>query len=102
MQIESGKKVYFLSDFHLGIPDHSSSLKREKKIVDFLEKIKKETAVLFIVGDLFDFWFEYRKVIPKGYVRILGNSQSFQMLESRYIFLLGIMTCGCQAILKRN
>ncbi len=73
MQIESGKKVYFLSDFHLGIPDHSSSLKREKKIVDFLEKIKKETAVLFIVGDLFDFWFEYRKVIPKGYVRILGK-----------------------------
>lgn len=73
MQIESGKKVYFLSDFHLGIPDHTSSLEREKRIVAFLEKIKKETAVLFIVGDLFDFWFEYRKVIPKGYVRILGK-----------------------------
>lgn len=73
MQIESGKKVYFLSDFHLGIPDHKSSLSREKRIVSFLESIKKETAVLFIVGDLFDFWFEYRKVIPKGYVRILGK-----------------------------
>ncbi len=73
MQIPAGKKVYFLSDFHLGVPDHASSLEREKKIVSFLDQSKKDAAMVFIVGDLFDFWFEYRKVVPKGYVRILGK-----------------------------
>lgn len=73
MQIPPGKKVYFLSDFHLGVPDHVSSLAREKKIVRFLDEARKDAAVLFVVGDLFDFWFEYRSVVPKGYVRILGK-----------------------------
>ncbi|MEO8819844.1 MAG: UDP-2,3-diacylglucosamine diphosphatase [Ginsengibacter sp.] len=73
MQIPSGKKIYFLSDFHLGAPDYASSLKREKKVVQFLNEIKKDAAIIFILGDLFDFWFEYKKVVPKGYVRILGK-----------------------------
>lgn len=73
MQIPEGKKIYFLSDFHLGIPDHASSIAREKKIVAFLEKASSDAAVIFILGDLFDFWFEYRKVVPKGFVRILGK-----------------------------
>lgn len=73
MQVPSGKKIYFLSDFHLGIPDASSSLSREKKVAAFLESIKADACMVFVLGDLFDFWFEYRKVIPKGYVRILGK-----------------------------
>lgn len=73
MQIPAGKKVYFLSDFHLGVPNHASSLEREKKIVAFLDKVKDSAAMIFVVGDLFDFWFEYRTVVPKGYVRILGK-----------------------------
>lgn len=73
MQIPSGKKVYFLSDFHLGVPNHASSLEREKRIVSFLEQSRKDAAMIFVVGDLFDFWFEYRTVVPKGYVRILGK-----------------------------
>lgn len=73
MDIPPGKKVYFLSDFHLGAPDHASSLLRERRIVDFLERIRKDAAVIFIVGDLFDFWYEYRTVVPKGFVRILGK-----------------------------
>jgi UDP-2,3-diacylglucosamine hydrolase len=73
MQIPAGKKVYFLSDFHLGVPDHASSLEREKRIVAFLDQIKDNAAMIFVVGDLFDFWFEYRTVVPKGYVRILGK-----------------------------
>jgi UDP-2,3-diacylglucosamine hydrolase len=73
MHIPAGKKVYFLSDFHLGVPDHASSLVREKKIVAFLDRAKADAAIIFIVGDLFDFWFEYRKVVPKGFVRILGK-----------------------------
>jgi UDP-2,3-diacylglucosamine hydrolase len=73
MHIPVDKKVYFLSDFHLGAPDRATSLSREKRIVAFLEKIRHDAAVVFIVGDLFDFWFEYRKVVPKGFVRILGK-----------------------------
>jgi UDP-2,3-diacylglucosamine hydrolase len=69
----AAKKIYFLSDFHLGAPDAASSLVREKKIVRFLDKIKDDAAEIFIVGDLFDFWYEYRNVVPKGYVRILGK-----------------------------
>ena len=73
MQIPPGKKVYFLSDFHLGAPDHAASLARERRIVNFLERIRKDAAEIFIVGDLFDFWYEYKTVVPKGYVRILGK-----------------------------
>ena len=67
------KKIYFLSDFHLGAPDAKSSLIREKRIIAFLDEIKKDAEEIFILGDLFDFWFEYNKVVPKGYVRILGK-----------------------------
>jgi len=73
MQIPSGKKIYFLSDFHLGAPNHAVSLEREKRIVQFLDQIRTDAAEIFIVGDLFDFWYEYRTVVPKGYTRILGK-----------------------------
>jgi UDP-2,3-diacylglucosamine hydrolase len=73
MQIPAGKKIFFLSDFHLGVPDAQSSLQREKLIVQFLTDIKKEAAAIFLVGDLFDFWYEYKMVVPKGYVRLLGK-----------------------------
>ncbi len=66
-------KIYFLSDFHLGAPDRETSLQREKQIVTFLDEIKKDASHIFILGDLFDFWYEYKKVVPKGFVRILGT-----------------------------
>ncbi len=73
MQLSPGKKIFFLSDFHLGAPDMAQSLVREKRIVKFLDEIKTDAAMIFIVGDMFDFWYEYRKVVPKGYVRLLGK-----------------------------
>jgi UDP-2,3-diacylglucosamine hydrolase len=73
MQLPEHKKIYFLSDFHLGAPDYASSLVREKKIVAFLDAIEQDAAEIFIVGDMFDFWYEYKKVVPKGYVRLLGK-----------------------------
>jgi UDP-2,3-diacylglucosamine hydrolase len=73
MNIPPGKKIYFLSDFHLGTPDVASSLEREKRIVRFLDEIKDQAHTIFIVGDMFDFWYEYRKVVPKGAVRLLGK-----------------------------
>lgn len=73
MIIPNGKKIYFLSDFHLGAPDYATSLEREKRIVRFLEEIRQDAAVIFILGDMFDFWYEYKRVVPKGFVRILGK-----------------------------
>lgn len=73
MQLPSGKKIYFLSDFHLGAPDYATSLIREKRVVEFLEEVRHDAAIIFIVGDIFDFWYEYRTVVPKGYVRLLGK-----------------------------
>jgi len=73
MQLSPGKKIYFLSDFHLGAPDYETSLAREKRVIQFLNEIKKDAEVIFILGDLFDFWYEYKKVVPKGFVRILGK-----------------------------
>lgn len=69
-------KIYFLSDFHLGAPDQASSLVREKRIVQFLETIRKDATEIFILGDMFDFWFEYTRVVPKGFVRLLGTLAS--------------------------
>lgn len=69
----AAKKIYFLSDFHLGAPNASASLQREKRVCRFLDLAKKDASVIFIVGDMFDFWFEYSTVVPKGYVRILGK-----------------------------
>ena len=67
------KNIYFLSDFHLGAPNAVASLEREKKIIRFLDSIKATAKEIFIVGDMFDFWYEYRHVVPKGYVRLLGK-----------------------------
>ena len=66
-------KIYFLSDFHLGAPDFASSLEREKILVQFLDEIKEDATEIFLVGDMFDFWYEYRQVVPKGYTRLLGK-----------------------------
>jgi UDP-2,3-diacylglucosamine hydrolase len=73
MQLPPNKKVYFLSDFHLGAPNPIASLQREKIIVQFLDEIKSNAFAIFIAGDVFDFWFEYKKVVSKGYVRLLGK-----------------------------
>nr|MBA2250777.1 UDP-2,3-diacylglucosamine diphosphatase [Chitinophagaceae bacterium] len=73
MSSVTDKNIYFLSDFHLGAPDHASSLVREKRIVKFLDEIKDLASHIYIMGDLFDFWYEYKKVVPKGFVRILGK-----------------------------
>lgn len=69
----TGKKIYFASDLHLGAPDQSASLQRERHFIKWLEYIRPTASELYLVGDLFDFWFEYGKVVPKGYVRLLGK-----------------------------
>lgn len=73
MQLPPGKKIYFASDLHLGAPDYSSSLIREKHFVAWLDEIAKDAHCIYLVGDLFDFWFEYKKAVPRGFVRLLGK-----------------------------
>lgn len=67
------KKIYFASDFHLGSPSYTESRRREARIVSWLNFITPTCGELFLMGDIFDFWFEYRKVIPKGFVRLQGK-----------------------------
>lgn len=66
-------KLYFASDFHLGAPSYAASREREARLVRWLDMIKPDAAELFIMGDAFDFWFEYKTVVPKGYIRFLGK-----------------------------
>lgn len=75
--MKAGKKIYFASDFHLGVPDHASSLEREKKIVRWLDEIFPDCEELYLLGDVFDFWFEYKTVVPRGFVRLLGKIAQF-------------------------
>ena len=73
INIPEGKKVYFASDNHLGAPTMEKSLPREKKFVAWLDVVQKDAAAIFLLGDLFDFWFEYKTVVPKGFTRTLGK-----------------------------
>ena len=65
--------TYFISDIHLGAPSKKESQARERRLVEFLNTIEPECKTLYIVGDLFDYWFEYKHVVPKGHTRLLGT-----------------------------
>lgn len=65
--------IYFASDFHLGMPEGEPSREREKKICRWLDEISKDATQIYLLGDVFDFWFEYKTVVPKGSVRFIGK-----------------------------
>jgi len=73
IELKPGKKAYFISDHHFGLNVAISSREREKLFISWLEQIKDDAQVIFILGDMFDAWFEYKHSVPKGYVRILGK-----------------------------
>jgi len=73
IKLKEGLRVYFSSDYHLGVPSHEKSMVREKLIISWLESIEHDAQVIFLVGDIFDFWFEYNHAVPKGFVRLLGK-----------------------------
>lgn len=74
---KTSKKIYFLSDFHLGAPNEEESKKRELRICALLDTIKENCHELYLVGDIFDFWFEYKNAAPRGYIRFLGKIAEF-------------------------
>lgn len=65
--------IYFASDFHFGVPTKEKSRERELQLVNWLDNISKDAKEIYLVGDLFDFWYEYKKVVPKGFVRFQGK-----------------------------
>jgi len=73
INLPANKKIYFASDFHLGVPDDKTSLERERKIVAWLEQCRQDAHSIYLLGDIFDFWFEYRHTIPKGFIRLQGK-----------------------------
>ena len=67
------KKTYFASDVHLGLPNYEDSLKRQKLFVEWLDQVKNDAKEIYLLGDIFDFWFEYKRAIPRGFSRFLGK-----------------------------
>jgi UDP-2,3-diacylglucosamine hydrolase len=90
-KIESlnGKKIFFASDFHLGVPNREESLAREKKITAWLDSIKNEAHTIYLLGDIFDFWFEYKHAIPKGFIRLQGKLAELRDAGIPIVFFTG-------------
>lgn len=85
----SSKKIYFASDFHLGVPTLEISLEREKMVCRWLDSIKGDAAEIYLVGDLFDFWFEHKYTVPKGFTRLLGKIAELTDSGIKVIFFTG-------------
>ncbi|GAA4329560.1 UDP-2,3-diacylglucosamine diphosphatase [Mucilaginibacter gynuensis] len=82
-------KLYFASDFHLGTNSFSSSREREARLVRWFDSIKHDAAELFLMGDVFEFWFEYKTVVPRGYIRFLGKLAELADLGVKIYFFKG-------------
>lgn len=89
LDLPPGKKLFFASDFHLGAPNYNDSKERELRVVRWLDQIKHEAAVILLLGDIFDFWFDYKYVVPRGYVRFLGKISELRDQGIEVIFFTG-------------
>ena len=77
LRLQAGKKVYFVSDVHLGAPVLDNDRERENRLIRWLDTIRPDCSELFLLGDIFDFWFEYKRAVPKGHVRFLAKICEF-------------------------
>lgn len=84
-----GKKTYFLSDLHLGAPYMKDSRERERRIVSFLDKIKADAEAIYLLGDILDYWYEYKYVVPRGYVRFFGKLAELTDSGIKIVWLKG-------------
>jgi Uncharacterized protein conserved in bacteria len=82
----TNKQIYFASDQHLGAPTKEKSALREQRFLNWLNTIKQDAGAIFLLGDLFDFWFEYKTVVPKGFVRVLGKLAELKDSGIPYLF----------------
>ena len=105
--LAEGKKAYFLSDLHLGAPVLKDNRERELQIVEWLERIRPDCGMLFLLGDIFDFWFEYKRAVPQGHVRFLAKISEFAdqgipvhfFTGNHDIWTFGYLTRECGVIL---
>lgn len=83
------KKSYFLSDLHLGAPYFPDSREAEKRVVAFLDSIKQDAEAIYLLGDVLDYWYEYRYVVPRGFVRFFGKLAELSDSGVRIVWLIG-------------
>lgn len=83
------KNIYFASDFHLGVDALETSVEREKKIVRWLDSIQDEMSALYLVGDVFDHWYEYKRTVPKGFIRLFGKLMELRDNDIPVYFFTG-------------
>lgn len=81
--------VYLISDCHFGAPNRQQSLIRENLFIQWLDEVKQDATHIILLGDIFDFWFEYKHVVPKGYIRILGKFAELSDMGIKFIFFTG-------------
>lgn len=87
--LQAGKKIYFASDFHFGIPDYMATREREKLVCSWLDMISADAQAIFLMGDIFDSWMEYKKVVPKGSIRFLGKLAALSDAGVQIIYFTG-------------
>ena len=93
IKLNPSKRIYFCSDNHLGSPNGNLSLEREKIFITWLDQIKIDAQAIFFLGDLFDFWFEYKKVVPKGFTRLFGKLAELSDSGIDLFFFVGNHDC---------
>ena len=93
IKLNPSKRIYFCSDNHLGSPNRNLSLEREKIFITWLDQIKTDAQAIFFLGDLFDFWFEYKKVVPKGFTRLFGKLAELSDSGVDLFFFVGNHDC---------
>lgn len=81
--------TYFLSDLHLGAPYFPDSREAEKRVVAFLDYIKHDADAIYLLGDILDYWYEYRYVVPRGFVRFFGKLAELSDMGIRIVWMIG-------------
>ena len=102
LRLQAGKKVYFVSDVHLGAPVLDNDRERENRLIRWLDTIRPDCGELFLLGDIFDFWFEYKRAVPKGHVRFWPRYASLRTRAYLYISLRVITISGHSVISRKN
>ncbi len=96
------KNVYFLSDAHLGSRAIKSGRTHERRLVNFLDSIKHKASAIYLLGDMFDFWWEYKTVVPRGYTRFLGKLSELTDMGVDVHFFIGNHDVWCYTYLQEE
>ena len=96
------KNVYFLSDAHLGSRAIEHGRTQERRLVNFLDSIKHKASAVYLLGDMFDFWYEFRLVVPKGYTRFLGKLSELTDMGVEVHFFTGNHDIWCGDYLSKE